>query len=213
MGILNLKRKVKYSWSTKLLLPAGTWFCVVLFLILQSSLVTASVSDTAVEKAIDYFAVNQNSDGSWSSGDKELVDTVEVIKAILPHISSDEDANTAAQASLEYIEDINEIANTDFTARKLYILANSTADISSIISALIAYQNSDGGWGLGDKKQSDALDTILVAEALLQDGDSNNTGAMPEITSLKSRKNQETAAGYWQMKPICLLISLVQQWG
>jgi len=125
-----------------------------------------SVSDSAVNEAVGYLTSKQNSDGSWSEGDKRIVDTLEVIKALGP-LSNRSDVLDALNASLPFICSLDESSN-DILSRKFRVLINSTADTSAMVSALLAAQNEDGGWGLGEKKQSDIIDTIIVVESLLQ---------------------------------------------
>lgn len=192
MGILNLNRKVKYSWSTKLSLTGKFCLCTLLLLFLPSISLASSTTEM-IDDATEYLLSQQNDDGSWSSGDKQVIDTVEVIKALSP-LSSQSDVLSALNDSISYIDDINE-TNTDILARKLWVLANTTTDTSTIKSTLTSLQNSDGGWGLGESKQSDIIDTIGVVEALLEEA----TAGSSVLTSARDFiiNDQNSTTGSW----------------
>ncbi|HEY6259959.1 MAG TPA: CARDB domain-containing protein, partial [Nitrospiraceae bacterium] len=117
----------------------------------------------AIDRGIAYLVSQQNADGSWSSGDKQIVDTIEVYRA-LAGLNAD---TNALNKALNFITSIPG-TDSEKLARKLTALVSTTANTSNLVNNLVAVQNADGGWGLGGKKQSDAYDAILVVEALIQ---------------------------------------------
>lgn len=135
---------------------------VFLFLaIIFSMLSGAFAQEDKIARSVSWLEGQQNADGSWSQGSRQLVDTVEVFKAF----SSLNQGVTALNKALNYIAGVPETDN-DKLARKLLALKGSTATVTGQLSKLASLQNADGGWGLGEKKQSSITDTILVLDAL-----------------------------------------------
>lgn len=144
---------------------------------------------SAIKLGCNWLASVQNSDGSWSEQDQAMVDTVEAFRTLVA-INCGVDALNNA---LPYISTWNE---TDlFTlSRKVLTLSNSTADISKLTTTLIGTQREDGGWGLGDKKQSDPLDTMIVTETLLKTN-ADNTAVLTAARDYLS--GSQLADGSW----------------
>ena len=57
-------------------------------------------------------------------------------------------------------------ATTEFAARRLIGAASANLAANADLSALLATQNSDGGWGINPSYQSNPLDTALALQAL-----------------------------------------------
>ena len=168
MGLLISEHSTQCNWFKRVICRFGLWSCLFLLCLLPGSSPASSDYDRAIDNALDYL-ISQQTAGYWSEGDQALVDTVEVIKALLPHSgSTHSDVLDALNTSLAFIDALGE-TNHDVLARKFWVLAHTTIDASAIRSALLAAQNEDGGWGVGGKKQSNVVDTILVVDALLQD--------------------------------------------
>jgi probable HAF family extracellular repeat protein len=152
----------------------------------------ASAQLDAVKQAIKYLVEHQNADNTWSDGERQMVDTFEAVKAIAPYIADNQDANRAANRSLNYVIDVNEKSN-DQLARKLSILGGSSYDSSSLRASLLAAQNADGGWGISAGKQSSIVDTILAVDALLKAGFAGG-----ELAAARSYLvGQQSAQGCW----------------
>jgi subtilase family serine protease/Mg-chelatase subunit ChlD len=184
MAFLNPRHIAQHKRLVKLFLTAVFACC---------GTATALTANTAkiIDDAANYLINQQNSDGCWSQGEKRIVDTIEVLKALEP-LAGREDVLTAIDNSLSFISDINQSSN-DYLGRKLRILANTTSETGSIKATLLAAQNADGGWGTGKTKQSDIIDTIAVVEALLQDQTSSSVlaGARDFII------NSQEPSGCW----------------
>ena len=75
------------SWSRTI---AGL-FCGLALLFLAAQ--TTAAQSEAIDRGVAYLIASQNADGSWSSGDKQIVDTVEAFKT-LAELSADSNSLT-----------------------------------------------------------------------------------------------------------------------
>ncbi len=175
MGSCILKCLTKCNYKSNrihcwLIILAG----IMSFCFLSEPLMASTDYDAMIEAAKDYFETEQYSpSGYWSDQSRQIVDTIEVIKALSPH-SSDPNILNSVNRALQFVVDTNE-TSVDVLARKYSVLVNSTYDSNAIKTSLLSAQNADGGWGLSDGKQSNILDTILVMGALLRDVDLTST--------------------------------------
>jgi len=142
----------------------------------------------ATDRAIAYLESRQNDDGSWGASEKQIVETVEAFKALLPF-----ERTEALNAALAFIGPAAATDN-DRTARKLSVLIWSTADTGELVRELTAAQRDDGGWGLNEKKQSDVRDTILAVDALLSAEHRDSTTLAPARDYLVEAQE---ASGAW----------------
>jgi subtilase family serine protease len=145
-------------------------------------------SDT-IDRGVAYLESIQQPDGSWSESERKLVGTCEAVKALLACGAGTD----ALYKALPFANGLDE-TDTEHRARKLIMLANSTADTADLRQCLLDEQNPDGGWGLAPGKQSTAVDTVTVLEALL--------ASEPDATLALSNArdylvSQQDASGTW----------------
>ena len=122
----------------------------------------ASGNTSATKNGCDWLSTHQNDDGSWSGDGQALVDTLEAFRTLVS-INCGTDALNKA---LPYISTWTD-QDLYSLSRKALALSYSTAEITDMATTLINAQAANGGWGLGEKKQSDPMDTMVVIETLL----------------------------------------------
>lgn len=136
------------------------------FLVLMSCSVAGVASlqgSEAIENGAAYLESIQNADGSWTTGSKKFVDSVECFKAL----HGLKRPLTFLKRTGNYLAQI-ESTDNDKRARILSVVAYSTTNPESLILELLSVQRADGGWGLSPHKQSSSEDTIYVLDALLR---------------------------------------------
>jgi Mg-chelatase subunit ChlD len=119
-----------------------------------------TVPDSGLTKALAWLQQNQNSDGSWGTGETAFVDTSEVCT----YLQENNSAAINLQPAATWAENLA-ILNNDLAARVLPLILNADKH-DAVKNALLASQNPDGGWGLAPGYESDTLDTIIVMNSL-----------------------------------------------
>ena len=133
---------------------------------------------THAATGLEWLNSSQNADGSFANtpmslatpvqSTAEVVQTYQILK--LPAQSGFSAAFTYLNADTEY--------NSEYLARKIIINAQSGGVVGALINALLAHQNTDGGFGDQPGYASRVLDTAVALEVLaaVRYGDSNVIG-------------------------------------
>jgi len=116
----------------------------------------------AVTNAVAYLAAQQDASGLWGlDTSREKIDTLAAVEAL--------DAQGGAQARMSALQAKGSLLLRlpEELETTLDLVIELTSDASADGQDLLDAQNADGGWGTAAEQQSDTLDTILAAEALL----------------------------------------------
>lgn len=150
-----------------------------------------TAQESAIAKAIDWLKDNQNTNGSWGSGETAFLDTSEVSD----YLERYNVLGDSLQKATAWIEEL-EILNNDVAARILPLVKDS--DIyEQIKNTLLSGQNSDGGWGIAEGYESDVLDTVLVFIALVSDP---NTDLIVLQKAISFIINKQHPDGSWSFR-------------
>lgn len=90
-------------------------------------------------------------------------------------------------------------SNTDYLARQIRALSGTGKLPVSAVPRLLALQNSDGGWGVASRYQSNPLDTALALRALLQFESTLAAGKLAPATAFLE-KHQNTDGGWGNLQ-------------
>ena len=116
-----------------------------------------------IDGAVNFLIQNQNTDtGLWSTDTpRQTVDSLEAVRALLS--VPETTAINAANKTLLNLKNIPTpfSVTTQLTGLKLELVETTSPE------ELLNSRNSDGGWGAAPNKQSDPLNTIIAAKALL----------------------------------------------
>gem|GEM_PF-6258311 len=177
-------------------LPLVLWLNIVVLCFVCGHSLASAVSDDAFDGAVTYLLSKQSEDGSWSEADRQVIDSIEVIKA-LERFSYRPDVQAAINKSLSFVAGLED-TNYDVLARRFSVLADTASDADSMRSALLSAQNADGGWAFADSKQSDVLDTILAADAFLRDSGAESQEALRAARDFLV-DSQDVNTGRWPL--------------
>ncbi len=147
----------------------------------------------AITNGLTWLSGNQNSNGSWGTKTELiLIDTTEAINAF-KYVNS---------TGADYTEGINWLSlqntiSTDELSRKITSLANAGADTSVLVSTLIGYRNTDGGWGLSTGFESEPLTTSLSLLALKAASYTDSNTISTALGYLISTQNPDGGFGFY----------------
>lgn len=156
----------------------------------------ASGQEIAIDNGITWLRENQNPDGSWggtTTSTTSLMDTTSAVANALYYLGI---SDTVYSNAITWISE-QEVISTRYLAQKIEAFTKSGADVTELISKLVSYQNSDGGWGINQGYTSDNLDTALDFRALY-------TADYPDITVLENAItfliNNQNNDGSWSLE-------------
>jgi hypothetical protein len=147
----------------------------------------------AITNGLTWLSGNQNTDGSWGKQTELiLIDSTEVINAF----------KYVNNTGTDYTEGINWLSlqntiSTDELSRKITSLANAGADTSVLVSTLIGYRNTDGGWGLSTGFESEPLTTSLSLLALKAANYTDSNTISTALGYLISTQNPDGGYGFY----------------
>lgn len=159
-------------------------FCNSVFADVQSS----------INNGLNWLLTNQNADGSYGNqSDLIFRDTEEVLNTF----------NILNQKSGQYQSGIQWSTNTtvnsiDFIARKILLLSGEDIGTTTGVNILLSNQNTDGGWGIASKFESDSIDTSLALQALKDVNYSDQTVIQSAINYVLSIQNPDGGWGFYQ---------------
>jgi prenyltransferase beta subunit len=111
----------------------------------------------AITLAQNWLQSERQTDGSWSTGKRTLMDTMTILENMDEYMAD----------QISYLDSVQLKNNQD---RSMW-LSLIDEDIARTVQLghLINSQNSNGGWGLEDSYQSNILDTITVIDTLINE--------------------------------------------
>ncbi len=115
-------------------------------------------------QGLGWLRARQADAGSWSDHDFTTARDTSVVFDTLREL--DGAGFTGRQKALGWFA-TQQASNTDYLARQLRSLSGAGAQPQDQALRLLALQNSDGGWGVAPRYQSNPLDTALALHALL----------------------------------------------
>lgn len=162
--------------------------CAVIFWALP-----CQAQSAGVESGLSWLSSVQNTDGSWGvQTELTLVYSTEAVNA-LKFTGTGSTNYTAGIAWLNQ----QAVTSTDELSRQIYSLFSSGIGSSALISTLLSYRNSDGGWSYNNTPASDALDTALALQALKAANYSDATVLYQAITFLTTNQNSDGGWGFY----------------
>jgi len=116
--------------------------------------------------AFEFFASQQNPDGSFGNSSASLATPVQTTAEVLwAYEILEAQSEPLFLPALGYINSDAE-QNTEFLARKIIVGVSAGVDVSVFIAALVANQNVDGSFGDQPGYNGSALDTAYALQAL-----------------------------------------------
>jgi prenyltransferase beta subunit len=113
-------------------------------------------------EGVSWLGSQQNANGSFGATPASLATpqqtTAEVVRALQ---LLGQQAQPVYAPALNYLYADAEV-NTEFLARKIVAAAGAGSAVTPLITALLAHQNADGGFGDKPGHTSTAYDTALV---------------------------------------------------
>jgi len=161
---------------------------LLLFISLFFLPLSANAQQSSISNGVNYLQAIQFSEGNWSSN------------IVAPYYATDEvltTLNALGQKYTDYTNGVNWITsqslyNVDRISRSIALLC-STDNISN----LLAFQNIDNGWGIGELFSSDTLDTALALEALRAVNYSGQATISNAILYLVTNQNSDGGWGFY----------------
>lgn len=141
-----------------------------------------------LEDGLIWLRGQQQNDGSWR--DKEATRFRDTTMA-LDTLSAIDVAFTGELNALTWLEGAAGYPNVDYLARYASMRYRLGLSSDAQLMQLMARQNGDGGWGLGDGYGSTALDTALVLRALASSGGAYAGAIDQAVGFLAARQNPD----------------------
>ncbi|UUZ48732.1 hypothetical protein LP420_39735 [Massilia sp. B-10] len=117
-----------------------------------------------VAEAMTWLRERQTGDGFWTDNQfTTMRDTAVVFDTLF---ELDGGAFAGRLNGMNWLRAQN-TSNTDYLARQIRSLSGAGARPDELAARLVALQNSDGGWGVAARYQSNPVDTALAIQALL----------------------------------------------
>lgn len=129
--------------------------------------------ETAIDNALAWLKVNQNTPGSWGDPTGSAFRDTTVTLAALQQLA---ELGPEYNAAVSFLIG-STTPHTDYLARQATALGNHGADVTPLINSLLAAQNApesnpavpnypEGGWGIVAGYETETLDTVLALDAL-----------------------------------------------
>jgi len=141
----------------------AAWVCCVLALLaLDSACAQTPSLPPAIQAGAAWLNGQVQGDGSLSSEGASIATPFQARQETLLTLHALSSVPGALGTNVAAATD----GNTEYVARQVLAAAATSQPAGSGVSALLALQNADGGWGLATGYQSDALDTAFALQAL-----------------------------------------------
>jgi len=157
------------------------------FLIVFPTTSLAGVYKTPMTDAATWLVSQQNSDGSWGSGETiKFLYTSEAVTSL----------GKAFLVSPSYLNGIAWLENhftqsSDLRSRRVSAISNHGNDLSSDVAELESAQRATGGWGATGVYESSPLDTALTLLSLGANGTGNGIGSAVDYLASKQLSGPE----------------------
>ncbi|HEU4776508.1 MAG TPA: CARDB domain-containing protein, partial [Telluria sp.] len=146
-----------------------------------------------IGEAMAWLRGRQTGEGSWTDNQFTTMRDTAVAFDILSEL--DGAGFTGRQRALDWLRTQNN-SNTDYLARQVRSMAAAGARPDALAARLVALQNSDGGWGLAPRYQSNPVDTALAVQALLPYESTLAAGKLEAaVAFLAARQNSDGGWG------------------
>jgi subtilase family serine protease/Tol biopolymer transport system component/flagellar hook assembly protein FlgD/fibronectin type 3 domain-containing protein len=147
----------------------------------------------SIDEGLAWLRSRQRAEGSFSDKDTTTVRDTTVAVSTLSSLDA---GFGGAGGALQWLSD-HPAANTDYLARHARLISDLSRDSGAIRAQLLSLQNGDGGWGIAQGYQSNALDTALALLAI--------AGATANATALDKAAlyllSKQNADGGWSNAP------------
>ncbi len=163
--------------------------CALLVLAVQILLTAPLHAQDPVSDGVTWLESNQNTDGSWGSGQERLRTTCRAIEALY----SADATGAAFVQGLAWLDDAV-VLNDDYAARKLYTNMLTGQSSGGLGAILLDHATAEGGWGFDGNHYRDLLTSSLVVQALRDWG---VTTATAFVSGLSYIRFAQDPAGYW----------------
>jgi hypothetical protein len=140
--------------------------------------------DPALQSGLQYLTSSQKTDGSW--GDpygtawRETTAAADALQLLDP-------ARPNYSTALQWLQSQGSFGY-DYVSRKLYVLSQTTGDVSSDLAYLKSGQKQDGGFGLDPDHESDVADTVLALQAFAAVGQASTDTAARAVGYLLNQQ-------------------------
>ncbi len=148
--------------------PQGqpAWLRVASAALCAALLVLPLCASADITKGLAWLSTQSNANGSFggtpASLATEVRSTAEVLRA---YQDLGQQSQPAYVAGLSFLNN-DTTSQTRFLARKIIVSIKAGVDTTALVNALVANQNSDGGFGNNPGEPSTVLDTAFALEAL-----------------------------------------------
>ena len=156
----------------------------------ESSLIPIEKS-FIISKSIKKIELLQNSEGSWQPKKSIHFNEPEITFQILQMLI---EYNYAYKLKPLYLKGVfwfskNKDQNCEFLARKIKIFHEMNMNYRAVLTQLISYQNTDGGWGMENNHFSNIYNTSIVIKAFLDIGLYKSASVEKGILFIKNNQN------------------------
>lgn len=147
-----------------------------------------------VTEGANWLATQQNLDGSFGNTATSLATPVQTTtEALRAYQALGQQTPSVYVPALGYLNSDTE-ANTEFLARKILVNVPAGGDVTTLVNALAAHQNADGGFGDNSGQSSSVFDTAFALQAFAAAGYRSSQQVAGAVGFLM---NRQSAAGGW----------------
>jgi hypothetical protein len=144
---------------------------------------------THIANGVSYLKSTQNADGSWGGSAASLNGVFPTTAAVLETLKALEATTSSNQTNAIQFLTAQPVEENPFHAARIIALTGTTSNTAEDVNALLARQNSDGGWGTADGFESSPLDTAYALLALKAANTSNTTALINGLNYLTRIEN------------------------